>query len=251
MLALEELTSVLIEHIKVSLCYAFLCAILHFLGSLIFPVVVNGYRKLPKATQFGWDNRAASIVHACVMFTATSYYWSILNPSMTREAEVSAHQTFLLDIMMGYMYYDAAVVLATTRDLEVLLHHVVGWISHISVRLTNSGPIAFYITMIYMAEGSTPLLHSLWMAHSLGKTSSKMFKALSVLLVLLFLVLRLVNGPYALYHMLVSKPDIPEWDDHPLLYWSNWAILGIFVLLNYFWFYVLVKVAVDPPEKLD
>lgn len=70
---------------------------------------------------------------------------------------------------------------------------------------------------------------------------STMFKFCASGLILSFFVLRVILSPFMLGHMYLFKESWgPNTDS---LYWFNFVIVASFMLLNYFWFYKLVALA--------
>jgi hypothetical protein len=95
--------------------------------------------------------------------------------------------------------------------------------------------------LVYIAEGSTPMLHFCWLMHQLKMKDAAGFKVLVGALILAFFVFRILLSPYMLWHMIVH---MSEWvGDQFLLFWGNWAIVFLFGVLNYFWFYKLTSLA--------
>ena len=69
-----------------------------------------------------------------------------------------------------------------------------------------------------------------------------MFKACVLTLMCTFFVLRVMLGTFTIAHMWQRKE---QWgvDAGTVLFWFNFLVVALFVLLNYFWFYKLVAVA--------
>jgi len=70
--------------------------------------------------------------------------------------------------MMGYLIYDVVIEFINynkSSSLMNLLHHIIGYGSHMSVRLTDSYAGRFYSMLVFIAEGSTPWLHGSWILH--------------------------------------------------------------------------------------
>ena len=66
---------------------------------------------------------------------------------------------------MGYLIYDVVIEFINynkSSSLMNLLHHIIGYGSHMSVRLTDSYAGRFYSMLVFIAEGSTPWLHGSW-----------------------------------------------------------------------------------------
>jgi hypothetical protein len=49
-----------------------------------------------------------------------------------------------IDLMIGYLIYDLLVELFSTRALDMIGHHLLGLLSHISCRITDNEAGAFY-----------------------------------------------------------------------------------------------------------
>ncbi len=96
--------------------------------------------------------------------------------------------------------------------------------------------------LVYIAEGSTPFLHISWLLHQLKLKDTGGFKLLVAVLLTTFFVCRIILSPYMLWHMITFQERWGE--DTFLLFWGNWLIVFLFGLLNYFWFYKLVSLAV-------
>lgn len=95
--------------------------------------------------------------------------------------------------------------------------------------------------LVYIAEGSTPALHLSWLMHTVKLKDTAFFKALVLILLLAFFVCRILLSPFMLWHMITYQDT---WvDGRMFLFWGNWAIVLSFGLLNYFWFYKLIAVA--------
>lgn len=98
--------------------------------------------------------------------------------------------------------------------------------------------------LVYIAEGSTPLLHTSWLMHQFKMGKKTIFKAMVALLIFSFFVCRILLSPYMLWHMLTHRA---EWGmENVALFWGNWVIVALFGLLNYFWFYKLTSLALKP-----
>lgn len=102
--------------------------------------------------------------------------------------------------------------------------------------------IAFYSMMVYIAEGSTPALHMCWLLHKLNMKKSFLFKVFVAWLLLGFFVCRILVSPYMLWHM---SQNMDAWgQDNDLLFYLNFSIVFLFAVLNFYWFYKLISLAV-------
>jgi hypothetical protein len=57
---------------------------------------------------------------------------------------IGATEALCLDLMMGYLWYDSIYEVMSDGQVDTLGHHILGLISHMSTRLSNSGPLGFY-----------------------------------------------------------------------------------------------------------
>jgi hypothetical protein len=94
--------------------------------------------------------------------------------------------------------------------------------------------------MIFIAEGSTPALNASWLLQKLDMTKTLLFKACAAYLLIAFVVLRLALSPYMVVHMVLFRES---WGDAEVLFWFNIVIVFLFGVLNYFWFYKLLMIA--------
>jgi hypothetical protein len=227
--------------------YCAFCFAIHFLFYLVSARVISGFTKLPIATQASWHNRGVSITHASIMFYLTVNYWLYINPSMEISSLISVYQSRVIDIMMGYLWYDMYIELTTTKQADTLAHHILGLISHLTTRFMNSGPAMFYSMLVYIAEGSTPFLHTCWLLNFLNMKNSIVFLAIAGVLIISFFFCRVVTAPYIVWHMYTNRGVWPAGDGW--LLWSNFGIVVFFTLLNWYWFAMLVKMALKPAKS--
>lgn len=189
-------------------------------------------------------NRGVSTLHAMYMFFHTIKYFIYVNPGFEIQPDVNGISPLtrhLLDSMMGYLWYDVAVELVGTRQTDTLLHHVLGLASHMSSRMSNNTAAGFYSMFVYIAEGSTPSLNLSWFMHQL-KVGGSPFLLVAASLLLTFFLFRIVQGPLLLLHLYLHRD---QWGDAggTGLYWGNFAVILIFVGLNFVWFTKLVALA--------
>lgn len=216
-------------------------------------------------------NRICAAIHATFQFSLTVYYWIFLNTSVDfnrdnkyiKDFEISCH-----DYMMGYLIYDVIIEIIGSRNKLNLMHHIIGYASHLSVRLTDSHAGRFYSMLVFIAEGSTPWLHTSWIMHQLEKTSSVLYYICVLNTVICFFVFRYHNllisllkyiiivisirvllSPYIFFHLNWYKS---EWNNpnystnfNETLYFCNWLVILFFFVLNYYWFVLLMKMVLS------
>ena len=123
-------------------------------------------------------NRICSTFHATVQFAFTVYYWLMLNNAIdfnrdnkiVKDYEIGCH-----DYMMGYLYYDIVIELLGHCNSLNLSHHIIGFASHMSVRMTDSHAGRFYSMLVFIAEGSTPWLHTSWIMHQVENKNMSLY----------------------------------------------------------------------------
>lgn len=104
--------------------------------------------------------------------------------------------------------------------------------------------------ILFLAEGSTPFLHICWLLHNLKRAGTRVFSILFGLLLLNFLLFRVLNLPYITVRMMMEK-NIPQYGNNNggFLFWLNWVMCAAFTILNFMWFYQLIKVALKPSKS--
>ena len=243
--------SILLDSLAASFAWCLTCLSIHLFWGLLSDRLIPGFSKIKiRKQQKAWYNRGVSTIHACVMFSITAYYWLYINPNVQISFAGNRLEARALDIMMGYLYYDILYEMLTSRQPDALSHHILGVISHLSSRLSNNKAAAFYSMLVYIAEGSTPFLNISWLLYLLQLKKTAAFKLCAILLILSFFCCRILLGPFMVYHMLTNRD---EWGDdgRGLLYVGNTAIVSIFAILNFYWFYKLLLVAVGSPSSSD
>lgn len=176
-------------------------------------------------------------------------YWS--NKSNQREIPlgVGPYERRTINLMIGYLVYDFVVEIFTTEKLDILiiLHHIVGLVSHFATLMANCGFSAFFTMAVYLAETSTPVLHSLWMMKELKLDETTLFLGVALLLLVLFFICRVVLSPILLYTFFATTEEY--FKGTTAMYYGQMCVLIFFAVLNFVWFYQLVMLAVRVEEK--
>lgn len=98
--------------------------------------------------------------------------------------------------------------------------------------------------MIYLAELSTPFLNLSWLCKQLGPGYEHLLKLTAGVLVITFFFCRILLGPYLLYHMFMFWTGEPRY-----LFLINVFIILFFILLNFYWFSLLLKIILKKDKK--
>lgn len=227
-----------------SLVYACLCTALHSCAFIVeekLPVL-GIKQRLSLGQQNSYYNKVVSTAHAIIMFLSSCYYWCWINRDMVIGAKCSMYEMRCLRLMVGYLIYDICYEASNTNQMDILAHHFLGLGSHLSTLISGHGACGFYSMMVFLAEGSSPFLNLSWLMHHLRLNHTVMFKASVLTLICTFFVLRVMLCTFTITHMWLRRE---QWgvDAGTALFWFNFLVVALFVLLNYFWFYKLVAVA--------
>ena len=222
-----------------------------------------------------WNGRLVAFVICVTASITDAVFWADAIETNTFQFTAFPFTKFFynfISAMTGYLIYDVAICLFLEREISYtyLSHHIAGIISHVLVLSTadaagyDRSPHTHFpthththraaITMgVYMAEGSTPFFHLAWMidqlrakpegAHLKSGLVSLVFNILSATFVLTFFLFRVVASPIVLYYTMTDV--YPAWvAKYSLLYGQVQAgVVVFFVLLNLYWFYVLLREA--------
>ena len=131
------------------------------------------------------------------------------------------------------------------KNLELLMlgHHVVGLASHVTCRINNCGACAYYHMMVYLAELSTPFLHVSWILKSCDMKHTTIFKVCVACLLLLFIVVRLLWGPFMQYDLHIRREHWFISESGKALYWPNVVCVLFFNVANFTWGKALFSIA--------
>ena len=189
-----------------------------------------------------------------IMFSSACYYWFYLNPTFDILVKTDGKlENQTLHIMMGYIIYDTIYELSSpTKQIDILIHHIIGFLSHLSTIYTQNNSALYYSMFIFLAEASTPFLNISWILYQLKYNNNLLFHICSILLLITFFIFRVILGPYAVYHLFIYKYTWGDSNNDNISYymWScNTFIIILFALLNTFWFYKLIKMATGGSKK--
>jgi hypothetical protein len=158
-----------------------------------------------------------------------------------------------VNLMIGFLWYDLVVELCQTRQIDTLAHHIIGLLSHYSTLLTNNHASCYYTMMVYIAEGSTPWLNICWIYFNINSTDKLIYKISSFNLLITFFLYRVCLASYVFWHVNYYAKEWP-WKTEPYiyqLYIFNYLVALFFVILNYYWFYKLIKMAIGGKKTIS
>ena len=175
-------------------------------------------------------------------------YWIVLKPLFGHDFSaikispmLDIYEKDTMRIMTGYMLYDLIVEVVTPAvyDYAVLFHHIAGLLSHWHTLQTNDVASGWYTMMVYLAEGSTPILHVAWMMNTVGLADGLAFKLLTLALLVSFFVVRILVSPLLAYTYL-APANRHLYDGRDGVFYFQLCIVFAFAGLNFFWFYKLL-----------
>ncbi|CAM6114879.1 unnamed protein product [Calypogeia fissa] len=221
------------------------------------PIIFGDYyKKLPKAKQVEWDNRAFSTSHAIFCGFAAGYLLLVsdtfhddrpFGPVAFRSTIFSFFTLgfstgyFLADLVMIVWLYPSLGGLEIVRFLQAIdwgmvLHH---FLSLGSVVLGNYTAHAhYYILMVLFSEISTPFINIRWYLIESGLKNSKAYLYNGVALFLVWLGVRVLMFMYFFYHLYIHYDEIRDLYA-PGFYFMFTAPPGL-ALMNLFWFYKIL-----------
>ena len=230
--------------------YTFVCGMMFIALSLLVPQVLDlSPNKAMEANPKALVNRIVASIHAALMFFLAISYWIRSYPAILQSPAgtvADPQQIFAVEIMLGYLLYDCLIDTMWpkddgTWDLSMVVHHIMGAISLGAVRYYHSVPGYFYNTIVFLAEASTPALHSSWIMYSLKKTGTLEYQLIGWSLVGLFFIFRVLLAPWLVHKMWTERS---VWDNEPAyMFEGNFAISVVFTVMQLKWFFDLIKMA--------
>ena len=178
-----------------------------------------------------YGNRFTSFLHSIIMSILFIFYWlspasnfssssSPSSPLLSTQNAIGSYEYFCMNIMIGYLYYDTLYELisalspsfssssSTIKEnkkkkfdpatLQILLHHLLGIISHWLIQYFHCGTGSIFLMGIYGAEMSTPFLNISWLLLELKLKNSSLFFLNGIILLFTFFW-RNVLGSFILY----------------------------------------------------
>ena len=184
------------------------------------------------------------------MFLLSLNYWFFIVPNSRKidfssTTPLKSYEIFTMDIMVGFLWYDLIIELNQTRQFDTLAHHIIGLLTHYSTKITNNHASCYYTMMVYIAEGSTPWLNICWLCYNIKALENTIYRISSFNLIVMFFLCRVCMATYMFWHLNQYAKDW-AWKTEPYikqLYAFNYFVAVFFVVLNYYWFYKLVVMA--------
>lgn len=232
-----------------------------------------------------YGNRFTSFLHSIIMSLLFLAYWlspatlssnnssSSSSPSLfSTKTTIGSYEYFCMNIMIGYLYYDTLYEVISSffpfnskseikenkkkkfdsATLQILLHHLLGIISHWLIQYYHSGTASIFLMGIYGAEMSTPFLNISWLLLELKLKNSSLFFLNGIILLITFLWRNILGGFilyqfYALYDEWNQSTSLSDGTINPLydqiVYFMLLIITIFFAALNVIWTLKLLKKA--------
>ena len=194
--------------------------------------------------------RTCSTTHAVIMFSLSTYYWIYVFPKYRTRDFASIHkiETYeenAFQLMIGFLWYDMIVEISQTCQIDSVIHHILCLLSLYSTLITNNHATTYYNMMLYMAEGSTHWLNISWVCFNINALDNIICKLSSMNLMITFFLFRICIPTYVCWNLNYYSNEWP-WETKPYthqLFVFNNFLAFFFAILNYYWFYKLVKIA--------
>lgn len=194
-----------------------ICLFNHFLTPIYSSFLITSFNKFNQSQKDLWRNRSTSFFHSIIMSLLFIIYW--LFPSndinYSTKSNIGDYEHFCMNIMIGYLIYDTLFEFISAfypkkiikenkkakidgATIQILLHHLLGLISHFLIQFPNCGTGSQFLMGIYGAEMSTPFLNISWLLLELGFKDSKIFFINGLFLLATF-IWRNILGTFILY----------------------------------------------------
>jgi len=209
-----------------------------------------------KNFSFIW--RICSSIHAIIMFSLTLYYWTYIFPNYRRMDftsinKIGSYEKNTFKLMIGFLWYDLIIELYHSRQIDMLLHHIISLFGMYSIINTNNNAYCFYTMICLISEGSTPWLNLCWLYFNRNKTNKLFYKISSINLIITFFLCRVCMASYVVWHINYYKKEWP-WETDLYVYKSyiiSYCVTIFFTALYYYWFYKLIKVAIGGKKTIS
>jgi hypothetical protein len=209
-----------------------------------------------KFFNFTW--RICSTTHAIIMFSIALYYWGFIFPyyrklDFNSIDKIGSYEKNTFKMMIGFLWYDSIIELCQTRQLDTLAHHLICLSALYSILITNNSAHCYYSMVGFIAEGSTPWLNLCWLYFNTNTTHKIAYKISSINLMITFFICRVCMATYVLWHVNYYVKEWP-WKTEPYiyqLYTFSYFISLSFAILNYYWFYKLIKMAIGGKKTIS
>jgi hypothetical protein len=247
-----------------------------YLSSIFIPSLSTKFSPQQRSV---YGNRFTSFLHSIIMSILFLCYW--LSPPLTLSSSsssvfstqntIGSYEYFCMNIMIGYLYYDTLYELfsaffpsssSPTKEnkkrkldpatLQILLHHLLGIISHWLIQYFHSGTASIFLMGIYGAEISTPFLNISWLLLELKLKDSSLFFLNGIILLITFFWRNVLGSFilyqfYALYDQWDQSTSLSDGTVNPLydqiVYIMLLIITIFFASLNVIWTLKLLKKA--------
>ncbi len=164
-----------------------------------------------------------STVHHIVIVLLASSYWLGLFNTQTWQKSLAWSQGYLIaDLCLFSLYQE--------EEYTMYLHHIVALFLLISYQYKDPQ----WVARSLLAEFSSIPLHISWYLFKTGQEETVLFSLVAGLTLCLYFILRIINFTHLFYRACQEKK--------PFLH----LLIGFSLLvLNYYWFFQLVKRAVE------
>ena len=202
-----------------------------FLGILLFSGLNIFSKKyipdffIKKDRVFQYHTYIYSTIHSFMISIACILYlFNYINVNLT---------SFFIDLSLGYTIFDLTVILSNTQMFDwkgTLIHHI-------AMLLLLSGRELFFdeVAIGLLSEISTIFLNLSWILYQSNKTDTKIFKIISILVLVSYFFTRVLNFPYLTYIAIIV------YNLHPIFY----TMILSLTVINIYWFKLLFAKALN------
>jgi len=184
-------------------------------------------------------------VTAPVLATIALLDTPVFDNATVMDARASNEALHAVGISIGYMLYDTCYMLrhGEVRSPLMMGHHILSILVWPYAALR--GRALVIVLFFIITEATNVGQHGRGMLMRLGLKHTKLYMVVGISWIVLFFVVRIVPGPYAVYKLVYGNYSSYNMFDFCLM----WLTCPLPFLLNTYWFYLLVRGLIDFLKK--
>jgi len=223
--------------------------IIHILSYIISPLISSTYKNFKGSKmKMNWDTRVVAFIHPFIIIPGSLsclLYKPLLRSDPVFGYDESCATT--LEISVGYFLWDSVICIIYYKDfgLAFLAHALVCLALYFMAVVTPF--VLFFGVFFIQYEFSTPFVNLHWILDKVGFKNEMIKMINGALVIIVFFVVRIVFGIY--YSCLVWY-YLPRAQNAPTLLVYFTLLCNLFmVVLNFYWFYMIIRYVKKPTKK--
>lgn len=221
----------------------------YYLSGIVSNKVSEKYKNSKDGHKAKWDVRITSFVHALIvviwslyaLYIFHSQYGDSENWEYQKIYGTNSHMMSLNYFTLGYFLWDLILCFNNLNvfGIPFLIHAVMCFIAF----LTSLYPMCqYYVSIFLLYELSTIFMNIHLIGHICEYDNKGWYKLNKILMFMSFICVRIIIGPYMVYHLFMELYNIPSLDT------LTWCIKGVnyiagslSTILNYYWLWEISR----------